>query len=144
MYSPDSRRMTQDARRSVCPACGALEVLTRRAVCYECDCRARGASEIEDHHILGIVNSDDTVPVPVNMHRALTRSMAVWPESLRSNPEHDPLITIAQIIRALADIARWFAERGERISDWLLLLSEFLNQRFGRRWYADKRFEPLW
>ena len=143
MSSPLRREMRRkDA--DPCAMCGEPDAaaMTRHGVCYACHRAAIGKPEVEAHHPTGRKNGPETIPVPANLHRALSASQAIWPSGLKTNPARDPLITVAQVVRAVADFAAWLAWRGERISDWLLALALWLVARLGDRWWTE--LAPLW
>jgi len=142
--SPALQRELRRKHHDPCPRCGEPNpaAITKAGICYACDLLARGRNQTEQHHPIGRKNGTETLTMPANMHRALSEAQATWPEPLRTNPEHDPLICIAQVIRAVADFSAWLAARGERISDWLLALSLWLRERIGLHWWME--MAPLW
>lgn len=142
--SPELRRELQRKDRGPCPRCNEPHpsAMTKHGVCYACFLAASGKKQVEQHHPIGRRNGTETVTMPANLHRALSAAQFGWPDLLKTNPEGDPLITFAQILRAVGDFAEWLAERAERMSDWLLALSIWLRSRLGGQWWAD--FTPLW
>ncbi len=142
--SPELQRQLRGKESEPCPVCGEPNpaALTKHGVCYACHLAASGKPDVEAHHPIGRKNGPETITVPANLHRALSEGQAVWPAALRTNPEHDPLVTIAQIVRAVADWAVWLAVRCERISDWLLALALWLRDRLGPHWWTE--VAPLW
>src|SRR5215471_12004564 len=80
-----------------CP-CGesrpeALVVGSDPAICYECRKKQLGQSTIEDHHYAGAANSEITVPIKANCHRAeLSVAQMDWPKPTLQNPDKSPLL----------------------------------------------------
>ena len=125
-----------DAR---CEACGWNDqkalVKTQRGVrCYECELLAQGKATSEHHHHLGRVIGPATVEVPGNIHRDLSERQRDWPAEVRSNPERDPLLWLAVAILGIHDHLAWWVDWLERISQWLIRLSQHLANRDGERW----------
>src|SRR5262249_1124547 len=112
------RRFGEDARCSECgyPDSEAFQLEGQTVLCYECACLREGKSPIEQHHVLGRANSEETVPMPGNIHRWLSELLRDWPEELLRNVWRDPLLTIAAVIRAITGFAAWIARHGERLS----------------------------
>lgn len=147
IYEHSSSVLQRELRRKdsgPCPDCGEPDpaAMTKHGACYACHLAATGKADVEAHHATGRKNGPETVTVPANLHRALSESQAVWPAVLKANPDRDPLVTVAQIVRAVADWSAWLSARCERISDWLLALALWLRGRLGDRWWGE--VAPLW
>jgi hypothetical protein len=141
-----SRRMGEDAHCSQCgyPDADALQRQGHTCLCYECARLGEGQSPIEGHHVLGKANSEETVPMPGNIHRWLSERQRDWPEELRHNVWHDPLLTIAGALRAITHFAAWIMRHGERLSDWLIQLRAWLVAQYGTRWWEAAGLPGLW
>lgn len=159
-------RTPRDGSTKTCK-CGESrpEAMTRHGCCYEC-CRVRqGCNRTEDHHPFGRDNPEVrkiTVEIPANWHRVLDDRRARRPEILKrpgDNPLHQTaavVATLGEAAGALAQFARlqkwpdWvatlcriFAEAGENVADWLLILADKLDSQLGPEW-AEKLDMPAW
>ena len=116
-------------------------------VCAKCDRKARGKSAFDDHHIAGKSNSDFTIPLPVNDHRAeLSEAQMEWPKETLKNPSGSPLLSGSAHIRGFVDtvvhLVRTFLLW---IADMLECLDTFLKQKLGSNWWKGTNlgtFEP--
>jgi len=146
-----ARSLGPDAR---CARCGCTDVTAlirpkstkgrRRILCYECTQAQDGKRTVEDHHLLGQANDEATIPVPGNAHCVLTDLQRDHPKALRTNPERDPLIWLAQLCHSVKDVFTYCVEWLDRIADWLLALSGGLQAQFGRAWWNALDLPPFW
>jgi hypothetical protein len=82
--------------------------------------------------------------MPGNVHRFLNDQFIDWPDELRRNVWHDPLLIIAAVLRAITNFAAWIARHGEQLSDWLILLRRGLVAQFDTRWWEGLGLPELW
>lgn len=146
--------------------CGeSRPVITRHGICYECGRERQGCKRTEGHHPFGRGNPDIdaiTVEIPGNWHRILDARRANRPENLR-RPGDNPLHQIAAVVATLGEAAdalaeyaqlqKWpdwvatlckiFADAGENIAGWLLILAGKLEDQLGPNW-AEKFGMPSW
>ena len=113
-------------------------------LCYECLLAADEQPTVEQHHVLGRKNGEETVTTPGNLHRHLSARQREWPTSLREDVSRDPLLTLAALLRSFADFASYAACYFYRFSDWLLALYHALVEKFGPRWWEGFDLGPLW
>ena len=123
-----------------CARCGWREVTaltkTRNGVlCYECQSIKKGRATMERHHILGKANDPSTVPVPGNLHRQLSDRQLDWSKDLKSNPDRDPLIWLAQACQGMSDHIAWWATILARLAAWLVELAAVLRREHGGTWW---------
>src|SRR5271156_183137 len=97
--------------------------------CAKCDRKSRGKSSRDNHHIAGQANSDATISLPVNDHRAeLSEAQCEWPKKTLENPGRSPLLSGAAHLRGFADILLYLIETFLRwIADMLECLDTFLE-----------------
>ena len=115
--------------------------------CAECQRKAEGRPVTDDHHDAGRGNSPLTIPVPVNDHRAELSVMQMdWGKTMRENPEGDPLIAAAALLRGSADITAYLQEHRIDVAIALLeMVAESNRQRLGSKWWRGtdvERFAP--
>jgi len=149
-------RATREAKRrrtlgedAVCDICGwseptALTTTAGTTRCYECHDAARGSTTTEAHHVLGRDNDPTTIMLPGNQHRWLSDRQYDWPADLRSNPDRDPLLWIAQALQGLADYLSWWVASASGVARWLVLLAAALRERHGATWWTALGIPPLW
>lgn len=112
--------------------------------CYECRSAEQGRTTIEGHHIMGKAIDPATVPVPGNVHRWLSDRQLDWPAELRTNPERDPLVWLAQALRGLTDHLAWWVGILDGLARWLAALSASLRERHGLTWWSELGVPSLW
>ncbi len=132
-----SRVLGPNAR---CAQCGwadttALTNTNGQVLCYECQSVRHGRPTVEDHHILGKANDPATVPVPGNLHRSLSDARYDWRTDLRTNPDRDPLVWLAQACRGLGDHLAWWAKILLALAMWLVDLAKALRREHGATWW---------
>jgi hypothetical protein len=115
----------------------ALTKSDGQVLCYECRSTQHGRMTVEKHHILGKDNDPATVPVPGNLHRQLSDAQFDWPKTLRTNPDRDPLVWLAQGCQGMSDHVAWWAKMLARLALWLVALATALRQRHGVTWWTD-------
>ncbi len=135
-----------DAR---CGQCGwrdptALLRTDETVLCYECRSTETGRATVEDHHILGKDNDPATVPVPGNLHRLLSDAQLDWNKVLRTNPDHDPLMWLAQECQGASDHVAWWARILARLALWLVELAAGLRRVHGVTWWVELGIPSLW
>ena len=113
-------------------------------LCYECQRSDKGRRNVEDHHILGRANDPATVPVPGNLHRQLSDSQHDWLGGLRTNPNRDPLVWLAQGCQGASDHVAWWARILAGLAVWLLGLAAALQRIHGVTWWASLGIPSLW
>ena len=149
--------------------CGCDEIrpnaITRHGICYECQRERQGCKRTERHHPFGRGNPDIdaiTAEIPANWHRILDALRANRPENLK-RPGGNPLHQIAAVVATLGEAAsalaefaraqRWpdwvatlceiFADAGENVASWLLILAGKLDDQLGANW-AENFGMPSW
>lgn len=143
MTHEDMRRAQRQRRfgpNGRCTACGESDpvALVKSDLCYGCQARQAGKSDVELHHIAGRHNSDFTVSLPANEHRLVSDQQNDWPERTLRNPESSPLLQAAGGIRGFLDILRLIIDRIlSWIPEYLEKLDNSLTQQFGRRWWDE-------
>jgi hypothetical protein len=116
-------------------------------ICIKCDRKLRGHEERDDHHCFGAINSDFTMSVPVNDHRAeLTAAQYAWPKQTLENPDRSPLLAAAAQIRGFADTMMYMIrEFILPIATMLEYMDTMLPNKLGKKWWKHtklKAFEP--
>jgi hypothetical protein len=136
-----ARRAGKNTR---CTFCGEtrLEALVRGSKptrCAECTRKMKGQTIMDKHHPAGRANSDATVTIPVNAHRAvLSVAQRDWPYETLENPEGCPLIAAAACIRGFIDtISHLIDELLRWIVKMLEALSALLKEKLGPKWWLD-------
>lgn len=143
------RRVGANARCHVCRE-SRPEALIRGSnpmICAECQRKAHGQSTIDDHHVAGRNNSPETIPLPVNDHRAeLSVAQMDWSQEMRENPSGCPLIRAQAMLQGTADVVRYLFDKFVDFAVALLgTLSEYLRQTLGAHWWRGTpidRFSP--
>jgi hypothetical protein len=131
-------------------ACGEArpEALIKKStplVCHACKRRKQGKTTFDNHHVAGEANSPDTVPIPVNDHRAeLSVAQYDWPRQTLENPCGSPLLVGAAGIRGYVDtnlyLIRTFILPN---ADLLEKLDAYLVREFGPEWWNNPKFQQL-
>jgi hypothetical protein len=138
--------------QTVCTVCGetrpmALEPNTDPRLCTECRKEKEGITRMEYHHIAGKANSDTTIAVPANDHRArLSKNQNDWPRQTLENRERSPMLRAAANIRGFIDTVVYLAEEFLLwVAEMLEMLDDYLVEKFGPQWWHDtpfNRFAP--
>lgn len=144
-----AKRVRVTGADAQCERCGWVEptALTRTnglVLCYECLSIDKGRATVEENHILGKSNDPATVTVPGNQHRELSDNQLDWPDGLRSNPERDPLVWLAQGCQGMSDHVAWWATRLARLAVWLFALAVALRREHGGAWWAVLGIPSMW
>lgn len=94
---------------------------------------------MDSHHPAGKSNSDFTVPVPVNDHRAiLSQAQYEWPKETLENPDSSPLRAAAACVRGFVETAVYLTESLLKwIAGMLEVLDEYLQQKLGPKWWLQ-------
>lgn len=146
----ESRRahtLGMDAR---CRICGfadraALQRDGDGIICYECASALGGRPTIEDHHPIGKANDmNTTVGLPGNFHRMVDAAKVAWPDEVRSNTTHDPLLLVAAIGFAIRDFANAVVYYAQYIIDWILRFRTALVTQYGDLWWSAFALPSLW
>jgi hypothetical protein len=102
-----------------------------------------GHKTIDNHHPAGQNNNPNTVPIPVNDHRAeLNEAQMDWSRLVRENPDRDPLVSVVAGLRGAADtiayLVKWFIVTA---ADMLECFAEHMRQQHGSQWWRGTPFE---
>lgn len=134
-------------RHRECVLCGETRVLplepnSNPRVCTECRRELEGKTIMDKHHVAGRANSDITIPIPANDHRAeLSEAQREWPEKTPRNPDHCPLLAGAASIRGCADTIGYLIKNFLWVAEMLEKLNEYLNEKLGRNWWSNTEFD---
>jgi hypothetical protein len=80
---------------------------------------------MDKHHIAGKANSPVTVPVPVNDHRAeLNAAQYDWPKETLENPDANPNLKKAALIRGLIDLMNYLPDELRPVAELLESLAD--------------------
>jgi hypothetical protein len=149
-YQRKSRSVRRAGSGATC-ACGearseALIPESDPKICAKCDREAHGSTARDNHHNFGQSNSETTMSVPVNDHRAiLSPAQYKWPDKTLSNPDGSPLLIGAAYIRGFGDTVAYLIDK---FLKWVAILLELLDTRLekklGRKWWEHtiKGLEP--
>lgn len=119
--------------KGACRECGetAPPALTQDALCYECRSRRDGRSVTEEHHILGRSRPFRHLvsDLPGNLHRQIS-ARAECRLKILKHPSENPLIEIARIVTAVAEIVETGADyaRRQELPDWLAKLGDIVGE----------------
>lgn len=133
-----------------CASCGesrpeALIVGSKPMTCAMCKRIMKGMDPLDKHHIAGKANSPITIKIPVNDHRAiLSVAQYEWPRKTLENPNGDPLLARAAILRGIADTISYYAYLAQKLLPWIAEIlesfSDSFEKNFGARWWASTPF----
>jgi len=114
-------------------------------ICAACQRKKRGQPTMDNHHVAAKANSPDTMPVPVNDHRAeLSVAQADWPKETLQNSERCPLLRGAACVRGVIDYLRYLIDRFLLwIPEMLENLSAFLKKGLGPKWWVGTPLEQF-
>jgi hypothetical protein len=133
-----------------CTSCGegralALERKSHPRLCTECRKESEGKTALEDHHMAGRANSDATIPVPANDHRAvLSEDQKDWPSETLGNPDGSPLLIAAACIRGFIDTILYLVEELLLwIADLLETLNRHMVEQHGPKWWLNTEVEKF-
>jgi hypothetical protein len=121
----------------------ALEPQTDPRLCTECRKERDGITRMEYHHIAGKANSDITIAVLANDHRAcLSEDQRDWPRQTLENREGSPLLRAAACIRGFLDTFVYLAEEFLLwVAEMLEMLHDYLVENFGPQWWCSTQFQ---
>ena len=135
-----------------CTRCGetrvhALERFSKPRVCTECRRQLEGTTNMDNHHIAGKANSNITISIRANDHRAyLSEDQKDWPTKTLQNSDGSPLLRGAACIRGLADLIVYLiAELLLWIAEMLEILDAYLIVQLGPMWWIHaeiNKFAP--
>ena len=138
----------QLGEQNQCTSCGesralALERKSNPRLCTECRKKSEGKTTMEDHHMAGEANSDATLPVPANDHRAiLSEDQKDWPRETLENPDGSPLLVAAACIRGFIDTILYLVEELLLwVIDFLETLNRHLIEKQGPKWWLNTPVE---
>lgn len=150
-------RITTQARRkrtlgeeARCHECGfadhaALQRDSDGITCYECASAADGRATVEAHHPIGrAIDPDTTAGLPGNFHRMIDAKKSAWPDAVRRNTAHDPLLLTAAVLLSVRDFANVVTYYAQYIVDWLLRFHAALTERYGPVWMSAFALPSLW
>jgi hypothetical protein len=114
-------------------------------ICAAYDRERKGKSTLDEHHPFGRANSDTTIAVSVNDHRAeLSPAQYDWPKETLENRERSPLLAGAAGIRGCIDMMDFVIRKGLLwIAEGLEWLDPFLRERLGPRWWIGTWLEQF-
>ncbi|MGA8474036.1 MAG: hypothetical protein WB681_03120 [Candidatus Cybelea sp.] len=146
-------RTTRAQRRAgvdaVCASCSAERrpyALIHGRVppcCFACDRIARRRDPFEDDHSFGQHNSDLTIRVPVNDHRAvLSVAQYQWPPETLQNPDGDPFLVSAARFRGLYNNFEYMLGDCLNEAERLEQLSARMRRKYGPRWWCEETSSP--
>jgi hypothetical protein len=117
----------------------ALVTGSKLTCCAECRRKMKGHTIMDNHHVAGRRNSNVTVSIPVNDHRAvLSVAQYDWPRTTLENPEGCPLLMAAGRVRGFIDTILYLIDKLlRRIADLLEALSALLVERLGPQWWLN-------
>jgi hypothetical protein len=117
----------------------ALVTGSEPTCCAECRRKMKGHTIMDNHHVAGRRNSDVTIPIPVNDHRAvLSVAQYDWPKATLENTDACPLLAAAACIRGFIDTICYLIDELLRwIAKMLEILSAVLNDRLGPQWWLN-------
>ncbi len=140
-YRRKSTSLRRAGKNTLC-ACGESRIealIANTGVCARCQRTRKGQITLDNHHVAGKKNSSVTVSIDVNDHRAiLSEAQRAWPKKTLENPDDCPLLAAAGCIRGFVDTVCYLINQLLRwITEMLELLSEFLKQRLGPKWWEN-------
>ena len=102
---------------------------------------------MDNHHVPGKANTSETVPTPVNDHRAeLNVAQQDWPKETLRNREGCPVLKGAACVRGVIDYFHYLIDKFLAwIPEMLEMLSAFLKETCGAKWWVGtplERFAP--
>jgi len=114
-------------------------------ICHACEREKRRHSTSDNHHVAGKANSPETLPTPVNDHRAvLSVAQYGWPRQTLENPDGCPLLAAAACIRGFNDYIYYAIEKYLlSIPKMLETLSAFLAAKLGPKWWHNTPLEQF-
>ena len=114
-------------------------------ICAKCDRERKGQNPMDDHHVPGQANSSETIPTPVNDHRAeLSVFQHDWPKETLQNREGCPVLKGAACVRGLVDYVHYLIDNFLLwIPEMLEKLSAFLKEKLGPKWWIGSPLEQF-
>ncbi len=116
----------------------ALTTGSKPIACAKCQRIRKGKTTVDRHHVAGKNNSPVTIEVPVNDHRAiLSPAQQDWPRKTLENPDGDPVLAGAAIVRGFIDTAVYLLrELLLRVARMLEFLSGYMKENLGSQWWV--------
>jgi len=130
-------------------ACGerrpeALITGSQPLTCAACKRQAEGKRTGDDHHFAGKANSDATIPIFVNDHRAdLSSAQYDWPKKTLQNRYGSPLLSAAGCNRGFSDTVSYLIESCDWIPPFLEELDASLVKKYGPEWWLGMELEKF-
>lgn len=121
------------------------EALIKKIICAECDRKAKGKTQFDNHHVGGENNSSVTISVPANDHRAeLSTAQYEWPKRTVENRHRSLLLAAAGCIRGFIDLIHYVIKKLIGwIPPFLEHLDECLVKLFGSQWWTSPAFGSI-
>jgi hypothetical protein len=100
---------------------------------------------MDNHHVPGESNSSETIPTPVNDHRAeLSVFQQDWPKETLQNREGCPVLKGAGCVRGVIDYFHYLIDKFlVWIPEMLEKLSAFLKEKLGPKWWIGSPLEQF-
>ena len=94
---------------------------------------------MDNHHIAGNANSDLTISIRANDHRAhLSEDQKDWPAETLENPDGSPLLMASASIRGFIDVDLYLIEQLlSWIAEMLETLNAYLIVQLGPKWWIQ-------
>jgi hypothetical protein len=114
-------------------------------ICAKCDREKKGRTVMDNHHVEGKANSSETIPTPVNDHRAeLNTAQQDWPKGTLQNPDGCPLLRTAACVRGVIDYLHYLIDKFLHwIPEMLEMLSAFLKEKLGSKWWVGSPLQQF-
>lgn len=142
--SAAARRVGQNAQCTYCSETRpeALNAKSRPIACEQCQREKRGKTTMDQHHVAGKANSPITTSIPANDHHAqLNVAQQDWPKKTLENRDGCPLLRAAACLRGFVDTVVYYFEIFVLwVAEMLELLSDYLIEAWGHRWWLNTEF----
>jgi hypothetical protein len=131
-------------------ACGesrpeALIPESEPTICAKCYREKKGHNVNDNHHPAGKANSPETIPTPVNDHRAeLSVAQQDWPKETLLNRDGCPVLKGAACVRGVIDYFHYLIDKClVWLPEMLEQLSAFLKEKLGSKWWVGSPLEQF-
>ncbi len=131
-------------------ACGesrpeALIPGSKPTICAECQRKRDRMSTTDDHHVAAEANSPETVPTPVNDHRAdLSVAQHDWSKRTLENSDGSPFLRVAACVRGFMDYVIYLVRKFLHwIPEMLEAADAFLTEKLGPKWWIGTPLEQF-
>jgi hypothetical protein len=140
-----ARRVGHGSKCYLCGECRPLALVpgSEPTICASCQRCKIGYSQFDNHHPAGEANDPNTVPIPVNDHRAVLSPLQYeWPPETLENPSGSPVLAGAASMRGYSEtdfylLASLLIPKAEMLET----LDKFLLARFGPGWWVGTEME---